>query len=295
MPHTEPSKAASGLSEPLLQWLGGGVPSAFGISGVITAAAMVFVSYIGFDVVATSAEETRKPQRDLPIGLLGSLLVVTVLYVAVSLVITGMQSYRDLSVEAPVADAFKSVGHPAVAGLISVGVVVGLVTVCMVSIRGQSRVLLAMSRDRLLPHSFAAVHPRFATPHRSLLLLGAVMAVLAGFVDIGFLADLVNIGTLFAFMLVSAGVVVLRRSRPDLPRPFRVPLVPLLPGVSFVACLYLMLNLQLLTWVTFVVWLAVGLVLYVAYGRRHSRLATPADLSAMPVAAPETAATPAPV
>ncbi|MEV5938488.1 amino acid permease [Streptomyces sp. NPDC051994] len=295
VPHTEPSKAASGLSEPLLQWLGGGVPSAFGISGVITAAAMVFVSYIGFDVVATSAEETRKPQRDLPIGLLGSLLVVTVLYVAVSLVITGMQSYRDLSVEAPVADAFKSVGHPAVAGLISVGVVVGLVTVCMVSIRGQSRVLLAMSRDRLLPPSFAAVHPRFATPHRSLLLLGAVMAVLAGFVDIGFLADLVNIGTLFAFMLVSAGVVVLRRSRPDLPRPFRVPLVPLLPGVSFVACLYLMLNLQLLTWVTFVVWLAVGLVLYVAYGRRHSRLATPADLSAMPVAAPETAATPAPV
>ncbi|MGK4581886.1 amino acid permease [Kitasatospora sp. HPMI-4] len=291
VPHSAPSNAASGMSEPLLQWLGGGVPTAFGIGGVVTAAAMVFVSYIGFDVVATSAEETRRPQRDLPIGLLGSLLVVTVLYVAVSMVITGMQSYRDLSVEAPVADAFKSVGQPVVAGLISVGVVVGLVTVCMVSIRGQSRVLLAMSRDRLLPPSFAAVHPRYATPHRSLLLLGAVMAVLSGFVDIGVLADLVNIGTLFAFMLVSVGVVVLRRTRPDLPRPFRVPLVPLLPGVSFVACLYLMLNLQLLTWVTFVVWLAVGLVLYAAYGRRHSRLAAPADASTL--ADPSTGPAPA--
>ncbi|GAA3052977.1 hypothetical protein GCM10020000_38290 [Streptomyces olivoverticillatus] len=179
VPPSQPSRAASGMSEPLLQWLGGGSPSAFGISGVVTAAAMVFVSYIGFDVVATSAEETRKPQRDVPIGLLGSLLVVTVLYVAVSVVITGMQSYKSLSVEAPVADAFKAVGHPAVGGMISVGVVVGLVTVCMVSIRGQSRVLLAMSRDRLLPPSFAKIHPRFATPHRSLLVLGGIMAVLA--------------------------------------------------------------------------------------------------------------------
>lgn len=295
VPPSQPSKAASGMSEPLLQWLGGGSPSAFGISGVVTAAAMVFVSYIGFDVVATSAEETRKPQRDVPIGLLGSLLVVTVLYVAVSVVITGMQSYKSLSVEAPVADAFKAVGHPAVGGMISVGVVVGLVTVCMVSIRGQSRVLLAMSRDRLLPPSFAKIHPRFATPHRSLLVLGGIMAVLAGFVDIGVLADLVNIGTLFAFTLVSVGVVVLRRTRPDLPRPFRVPLVPLLPGISFVACLYLMLNLQLLTWVTFVVWLAVGLVLYAAYGRRRSRLAPgatePATAldTAAPAAAPEAA------
>ncbi|MFE9904757.1 amino acid permease [Streptomyces achromogenes] len=270
VPPSAPAETASGVHTPLLQAFLPGTPSAFGVTGVITAAAMVFVAYIGFDVVATSAEETRRPQRDLPIGLLGSLLIVTVLYVAVSLVLTGMQSYSRLSVEAPVAEAFKAVGHPMVGAVISVGVVVGLVTVCLVSIRGQSRVLLAMSRDRLLPAVFAAVHPRYATPHRSLLALGVVMALLSGFVDIGVLADLVNIGTLFAFVLVSVGVIVLRRTRPDLPRPFRVPLVPLLPGISFAACLYLMVNLSLLTWLTFAIWLAAGLALYAAYGRRRS-------------------------
>ncbi|MDN3259383.1 amino acid permease [Streptomyces sp. CSDS2] len=270
VPPSAPAETASGMHTPLLQSLLPGTPSAFGVTGIITAAAMVFVAYIGFDVVATSAEETRRPQRDLPIGLLGSLLIVTVLYVAVSLVLTGMQSYSRLSVDAPVAEAFKAVGHPMVGAVISVGVVVGLVTVCMVSIRGQSRVLLAMSRDRLLPPAFATVHPRYATPHRSLMALGVVMALLSGFVDIGVLADLVNIGTLFAFVLVSVGVIVLRRTRPDLPRPFRVPLVPLLPGISFAACLYLMVNLSLLTWLTFAIWLAAGLLLYVAYGRRRS-------------------------
>ncbi|MFF9582696.1 amino acid permease [Streptomyces achromogenes] len=275
VPPSAPAETASGLHTPLLQAFLPGTPSAFGVTGVVTAAAMVFVAYIGFDVVATSAEETRRPQRDLPIGLLGSLLIVTVLYVAVSLVLTGMQSYSRLSVDAPVAEAFKAVGHPMVGAVISVGVVVGLVTVCMVSIRGQSRVLLAMSRDRLLPPVFATVHPRYATPHRSLMALGVVMALLSGFVDIGVLADLVNIGTLFAFVLVSVGVIVLRRTRPDLPRPFRVPLVPLLPGISFAACLYLMVNLSLLTWLTFAVWLVAGLLLYAAYGRRRSVFARP--------------------
>ncbi|MFH8559512.1 amino acid permease [Streptomyces sp. NPDC017988] len=284
IPPSAPAETATGMHTPLLQSLLPGTTSAFGITGVITAAAMVFVAYIGFDVVATSAEETRRPQRDLPIGLLGSLAIVTVLYVVVSLVLTGMQSYGRLSVDAPVAEAFKAVGHPMVGAVISVGVVVGLVTVCMVSIRGQSRVLLAMSRDRLLPPAFAAVHPRYATPHRSLIALGVVMTLLSGFVDIGVLADLVNIGTLFAFMLVSAGVVILRRTRPELPRPFRVPLVPLLPGISFAACLYLMINLSLLTWLTFLIWLGAGLLLYAVYGRRRSAFAQPDTTPAPQVA-----------
>jgi APA family basic amino acid/polyamine antiporter len=253
--------------------MSGYTPGNFGVLGIFTAAAVVFFAYIGFDIVATAAEETRDPQRDVPRGILGSLAVCTVLYVGVSIVVTGMQKYTRLSVDAPLADAFKAVGHPFWAGVISFGAAVGLTSVCMILLLGQTRVLFAMSRDGLLPRFFSRVHPRFGTPYRSTLLLGGVVAVVAGCTSISELADLVNIGTLFAFIVVAIGVVVLRRRRPDLPRAFRTPLVPWLPAVSVLASLWLMLNLPAETWLRFAVWMAAGLVVYAGYSYRHSRVA----------------------
>ncbi len=194
------------------------------------------------------------------------------LYVAVSIVVTGMQKYSELSTDAPLADAFKAVGHPFWAGLISFGAAVGLTSVCMILLLGQSRVFFAMSRDGLLPKLFSQVHPRFGTPYRSTVALGAVVAVVAGFTSIDELAELVNIGTLFAFVVVALGVVILRRSRPDLPRSFRTPLVPFVPALSVLASLWLMLNLPAETWLRFGVWMLIGFVVYFAYGRGHSRM-----------------------
>lgn len=211
--------------------------------GIFTAASIVFFAFIGFDVVATAAEETRVPQRDMPRGILASLVICTLLYVAVSIVVTGMQNYSELSVSAPLADAFKAVGHPFYAGVISFGAAVGLTTVCMILLLGQTRVFFAMSRDGLLPRFFSVTHPRFGTPYRPTILLGVVIAVVAGFTSINELATLVNIGTLFAFVVVALGVIVLRRTRPDLHRAFRTPWVPLLPIVSVAASVWLMLNL----------------------------------------------------
>jgi APA family basic amino acid/polyamine antiporter len=270
-PAVEATGKQAGVKAPLVQLMFGYAPSDFGVMGIFTAAAVVFFAYIGFDIVATVAEETRNPQRDLPRGILGSLAICTVLYVAVSVVVTGMQNYKRLSVDAPLADAFKSAGHPFWAGLISFGAAVGLTTVCMILLLGQSRVFFAMSRDGLLPRSFSRAHPRFGTPYRSTLLLGLVVAVIAGFTSISELAELVNIGTLFAFVVVAIGVVVLRRTRPDLPRAFRTPLVPLVPIVSVCASLWLMINLPAETWVRFAIWMAVGFVIYFAYGYRRSR------------------------
>ena len=208
----------------LLQDLGF-APGAFGISGIFTGAALVFFAYIGFDIVATAAEETKNPQRDMPIGILASLGICTVLYVAVSLVVTGMVKYTDIKVDAPLAEAFRSVGHPGFATVISVGALVGLTTVMMILMLGQSRVFFAMSRDRLLPPAFAKVSPRFGTPLRTTILTGVVVAVISTFVPLTELAELVNIGTLFAFVLVAIGVLVLRRTRPGpearLPLPGR--------------------------------------------------------------------------
>jgi APA family basic amino acid/polyamine antiporter len=240
--------------------------------GIFTAAAVVFFAYIGFDIVATAAEETRNPQRDVPRGILGSLAICTVLYVAVSVVVTGMEKYSRLSVQAPLADAFKATGHPFWAGLISFGAAIGLTTVCMILLLGQTRVFFAMSRDGLLPRFFSRVHPRFKTPYRSTMLLGGIVAVIAGFTSISELADLVNIGTLFAFIVVAVGVVMLRHSRPDLPRSFRTPLVPWVPALSVMASLWLMLNLPTETWVRFGLWMVLGFVIYFAYGHRHSRM-----------------------
>ncbi|MEU9331720.1 amino acid permease [Streptomyces sp. NPDC048290] len=273
IPKSQPVPAGADLQAPLIQLMVGWAPSNFGVMGIFTAASVVFFAFIGFDVVATAAEETRNPQRDMPRGILGSLFICTALYVAVSIVVTGMQHYSELSVTAPLADAFKATGHPWYAGLISFGAAVGLTTVCMILLLGQTRVFFAMSRDGLLPRFFSYVHPRFKTPYRPTILLGVIIAIVAGFTPLSELAELVNIGTLFAFVVVAIGVIVLRRTRPDLPRSFRTPWVPALPIVSVAASLWLMLNLPAETWVRFAGWMILGVLVYFFYSRSHSRLA----------------------
>ena len=257
---TEP-QAASDPS--LLEEIGLGTGS-FGIGGIFTAAALVFFAYIGFDVVATAAEETKNPQRDMPIGIFGSLAICTTLYVLVSLVVTGMVPFDKIEVEAPLAAAFQSVGKDGIAQIISFGALAGLFTVMLILMLGQSRVFFAMSRDRLLPPFFSHVSPRFKTPYRSTLATGVVVALMAGLIPLSTLAQLVNIGTLFAFMVVAAGVIILRRKQPDLKRSFRAPLVPFLPIVSILASLYLTLNLPAETWERFLIWMALGFVIYFA-------------------------------
>ncbi len=273
VPPTEgTAEGEGGWKRPLIELLGI-TQGTFGWGGVIAGASIVFFAFIGFDIVATAAEETRNPKRDLPRGIIGSLLICTLLYVAVSLVVVGMQPYDELSVTAPLADAFSSVGLSWASTLISVGALAGLTSVVMILMLGQSRVLFAMSRDHLLPPALGAVHPRYGTPYRITIATGVVVALLAGFLPISTLAELVNIGTLFAFVLVSIAVIVLRRTRPDLPRAFKVPFVPLLPILSVLACLYLMANLPIETWVRFAIWMALGFAVYFAYGRGHSKLA----------------------
>ncbi|KOG38983.1 amino acid permease [Streptomyces decoyicus] len=272
IPPSRPSETGGGLAAPLSQLIFGFSPSHFGTMGIFAAAAVVFFAFIGFDIVATAAEETRHPQRDVPRGILGSLAICTVLYVAVSVVVTGMQKYSKLSTDAPLADAFKDLGQPFFAGVISFGAAVGLTSVCMILLLGQSRVFFAMSRDGLLPRIFSRAHPRFGTPYRSTIVLGVVVAVVAGFTSIDELAELVNIGTLFAFVVVAVGVVLLRRSRPDLHRSFRTPWVPVVPALSVLASVWLMLNLPAETWVRFAIWMVIGFGVYFLYGRSHSRL-----------------------
>ena len=248
------------------------------MAGIFTAAALVFFAYIGFDIVATAAEETKNPQRDVPRGILGSLAICTALYVAVSIVVTGMVKYDEVSVDAPLAEAFRSVDQDAIATIISFGALAGLTTVMMILMIGQSRVFFAMARDRLLPPVFSNVSERTGTPVRTTITTGIAVAAMAALLPLEELAHLVNIGTLFAFVLVAIGVIILRRTRPDLERPFKTPFMPVLPILSVLASLYLMLNLTAETWVRFAVWMAVGLLVYAVYGRRRSRLAPGGDI-----------------
>jgi APA family basic amino acid/polyamine antiporter len=268
---SKPAPGGGEATTTLLQDLGINTGT-FGIGGIFSAAALVFFAFIGFDIVATAAEESKNPQRDMPIGIFGSLAICTLLYVLVSLVVTGMVPYNKIKLEAPLAEAFISVGKDTIAQVISVGALAGLTTVTLILLMGQSRVFFAMSRDHLLPSVFSRVSPRFKTPYRTTLVTGAAVAVLAFLVELEDLAALVNIGTLFAFIIVAIGVVVLRRTRPDLERAYRTPAVPLVPILAVLASLWLMLNLPADTWLRFAIWMAVGLVMFFAYGRRRSRL-----------------------
>ncbi len=274
-PFIPPSKGgddSGGLTQPLWQALTGTSPSVYGLAGVLSAAAVVFFSYTGFEAVANLGEETKKPQRDLPIGLLGTLGICTVLYVLVSGVLTGMVDFHDLDTGAPISEAFKSVGLGWAANVINVAAIAGLTSVILVDIVTMPRIGFAMARDRLLPKRLAELHPRFGTPTLMTAITVAFVAVLAALVPLDKLAEMVSIGTLFAFTVVSLAVPILRRTKPDLKRPFRTPLSPVLPIVSAVLCVALMTNLAIDTWLRFLAWLVLGLAIYFGYGVRKSRV-----------------------
>ena len=242
-----------------------------GFSGVLTGAAIVFFAYIGFDSVSTAAEECENPQRDMPRGILFTLVACTVLYGSVAFVLTGIANYKDLNNAAPVANALKALGYNRIRFWVTAGALIGMLSSLLVFQYGQARVWFAMSRDKLLPDLFSRVHPKYQTPHVSTWIAGIVVGIPAGIWDIDTLADLSNIGTLFAFIIVSAGVIVLRRTQPERPRGFRVPWVPFLPALSIVSGLFLMLGLPLMTWGRFVIWLVIGLVIYFSYSRHRTK------------------------
>ncbi len=244
----------------------------FGISGIAAGAASVFFAYIGFDAVSTAAQEAKNPQRDMPIGILGSLVVCTILYILVSLTLTGLVSYKALNVGDPVAVGIDATGVPWGSLLVKIGAVFGLATVMLVMLLGQSRVFFSMSRDGLLPKWASAIHPKFRTPWISNILVGSIVAFLPAVLPIDKLSELVNMGTLLAFSIVCAGVWILRRRHPDLERPFKTPLVPLVPILGIISAFYLMFSLPLLTWIVVAVWLVVGLVIYFSYSTRHSKV-----------------------
>jgi APA family basic amino acid/polyamine antiporter len=251
-------------------------PSGFG--GIVTGGAIVFFTYIGFDSVSTAAEECRSPQRNLPFGIIVSLIVCTVLYIGVAIVLLGMMKYTTFAsgpaAEAPVAYALQQLGARRLyRSIIVIGALMGMISSLLVFQYGQARIWYAMSRDGLLPKLFSAVHPKFKTPHWSTWIACFAVGIPAGLVDIGDAADLSNIGTLFAFVLVSLGVIFLRRNQPERPRAFRVPLVPWFPLISIVLCGGLMMGLTVITWIRFVVWLVLGLLIYASYSRRHSEFA----------------------
>jgi APA family basic amino acid/polyamine antiporter len=259
------------LTTPLIQAVFG-APSAFGVMGLVSGASLVFFAFIGFDVVATTAEEAKNPQRDLPRGIIGSLAICTVLYVLVCIVITGMVKYTDINGEAALAEAFRSVGRGGFATLISAGAVAGLTTVVLTLMIGAARVVFAMSRDHLMPRELGKTHPKWGTPYRLTIGIGVVVAIIAGVTPIGKLEEMVNIGTLAAFTLVSIAVPLLRKSRPDIQRSFRVPWNPVIPILAAVICIYLMLNLSLETWIRFLIWMVIGFAIYALYGYRRSRV-----------------------
>ena len=244
-----------------------------GWQGVLTGGAIVFFSYIGFDSVSTAAEECKNPKRDLPLGILCSLFICAIFYVGVAVVLTGIQPWRTLNNAAPVANALHAIGLNTVERWVTVGALMGMISSLLVYQYGQARVWFSMSRDGLLPSSFSAVHKRFRTPYVATWVAGVFVGIPAGIFDIGTLVNLSNIGTLFAFILVAIAVMVLRKTQPDRPRGFRVPFSPWVPILSLAMCLVLMASLTVENWVRFFVWLVIGMVIYVLYGRKHSALA----------------------
>ena len=246
-----------------------------GFAGVSSAASIIFFAYIGFDAISTAAEETRDPQRNLPIAILASLAVCTVIYIAVAVVLTGMVPWRELGTAEPLATAFSARGLNASAGIISFGAVLATTSVLLVFQLGQVRIFFAMARDGLLPAWAARVHPRYRTPHVNTVVAGLVVAAFAGITNINEVVELCNIGTLFAFILVAVGVMILRRTHAEWPRPFRAPLFPWVPLGALLTSSYLMLQLPVITWMRFLIWLVVGLVIYFGYSARRSRLTMP--------------------
>ena len=254
----------------------------YGLSGIVRGAAVVFFAYIGFDAVSTAAQEARNPQKDMPIGILSSLAICTVLYILMALVMTGLTNYKNLNVPHPVFVAIEAAG-PALKWLtyfINIGAILGLASVVLVMLMGQPRIFFSMSRDGLLPPVFGKVHPKFQTPYVTTIVTGIVAAAVAGFFPIALLGELVSIGTLLAFVIVCFGVMILRYSRPNIPRPFRTPLVPVVPALGILICGYMMFSLPPDTWIRLIVWMVIGLVIYFTYGKAHSRVSHEPDLAA---------------
>ncbi|TCW32247.1 amino acid permease [Gulbenkiania mobilis] len=245
----------------------------YGMSGVFHGAAIVFFSFLGFDAVTCAAEEVKNPEKDIPRGVIWSLAICSLLYVVVSAIMTGIVPYMDFKgIDHPVSLALQVAKLDWFAGFVDLGAILGMLTVILVMTYGQTRILFAMSRDGLLPKLFSEVHPKYGTPYKATWLIGTLIALIAGFVPLGTLAELVNIGTLAAFSLIAAAIIILRRREPDLPRKFHCPAVPVVPALAIVFCVFLMTQLSALTWLCFVVWLLIGLVVYFGYSRKRSHL-----------------------
>lgn len=246
----------------------------FGFTGIIRGAGIIFFAYIGFDAVSTAAQDARRPQRDMPIGIIGSLIICTIIYIIFTYVLTGVVNYRDLNDRAAVALAIDRTPHQWLKSVVKLGVIAGYTSVMLVMLFGQSRVFYSMSRDGLLPKLFSDIHPKFRTPWRSNLVFMLFVSLMAAFLPLAHLGEMTSIGTLFAFVLVCAGVMVMRKTHPDLPRPFRTPLVPVVPVLGILVNLYLMYGLGAENWIRLFVWLFIGLAIYFGYSRHHSRLKT---------------------
>src|SRR5438445_1824295 len=237
-------------------------------------AAIIFFAYIGFDSVSVHSEEARQPAKDVPIGIIASLIICTILYIAVAAVLTGMVPYNKIDINAPVVEAFKRAGWTWMQYLVAAGAMTGITSVLLVMMLSQPRVMLALGRDGLVPNSFfGAIHPKFRTPWKSTILTGLFVASMAGFIPLSILAEMTSIGTLFAFVIVCGAVIVMRRTNPNAERPFRAPFVPLVPILGILTCLLLMFSLPAENWYRLIIWLALGLIIYFAYGRRHSVMA----------------------